>query len=32
VTIYVSLHGRLLATKPKDLEARLEAYEKALEP
>lgn len=31
-TVYVSPRGRLLATKPKDLDVRLEAYEKALEP
>jgi hypothetical protein len=32
VTIYVSAGGKLLATKPKDLDTRLDAYEKALEP
>jgi hypothetical protein len=31
-TIYVSPRGRLIATAPKDLDARLDAYEKALEP
>jgi hypothetical protein len=31
-TIYVSAGGRLLAMKPRDLDARLDAYEKALEP
>jgi hypothetical protein len=30
--IYVSPVGRLLATMPRDLDARLDAYEKALEP
>ncbi len=32
VTIYVSARGKLLAMKPRDLDARLDAYEKALEP
>ena len=31
-TIYVSIRGKLLATHPKDLDVRLEAYDKALEP
>lgn len=32
VTIYVSPGGKLLAMKPRDLDARLDAYEKSLEP
>jgi hypothetical protein len=30
--IYVSLTGKLIATRPADLDRRLEAYEKAREP
>jgi hypothetical protein len=32
VTIYVSPTGKLIATVPRDLEARIEAWERAQEP
>jgi hypothetical protein len=32
VTIYVSVTGNLLATLPKDLDARLDAYQQAQQP
>jgi len=32
VTLYVSPTGKLIATRPRDLEARIEAWEQAQEP
>ena len=31
-TVYVSMGGKIVSTKPRDLAARIEAYERSLEP